>query len=131
MIHRSGIPRGRRGRSARVRGFTLVELMVALMVMTVGILGLASTAGIVTRMMSGAVRQTVAANVVQARMELLRNQPCATVASGSATTRGVSESWTVIPAGPNLIRIVDSASFSTMSRRQPIVRAYWSYAPCR
>ena len=131
MIRRSGVPRRRRRRGAPARGFTLVELMVAVMVMTVGILGLASTAGVITRMMSGAVQQTIAANVVQARFELLRNQPCATVASGSATTRGISEAWTVVPAGTNLILIVDSTSFTTMSGRAPVVHAYQSYAPCR
>ena len=129
MMRRSGIPRQRR-RHHRARGFTLVELMVAVMVMTVGVLGLASTAGVVTRLMGGAARQTIAANIVQARFEKLRHTSCAQLTAGTATTRHVSERWTVSFPGTGLALVVDSVTFSTMSGRPSTVRAYRSYVSC-
>jgi|SRR5690242_10508759 len=98
MPYQSGIPR-RRNRRVHARGFTLVELMVAVMVMTVGILGLASTAAVVMRMMHGGVRQTLAANVVAARFETRRKKRCDSLSSGSSSTRGIAEDWTVSSGG--------------------------------
>ena len=77
------------------KGFTLVELLVALMVFAVGMLGLAATAGSVTRMMGGARRQTIAATVAQSRLERIRSSPCASLVSGSDTVRGVISIWTI------------------------------------
>lgn len=131
MMRRSGIARRRTRRRARTRGFTLVELMVAVMVMSVGVLGLASTAGVVTRLMSGAARQTIAATVVQARFEKMRNRTCASLTSGSAFTRRVRERWGVAFPSPTLAVVVDTARFSTMSGRPPATRVYRSYVPCR
>lgn len=131
MKRRSGIARGRAGRRPRTRGFTLVELLVAVMVMSVGILGLASTAGVVTRLMSGAARQTIAANVVQARFEMMRNRSCASLSGGSAITRRVRERWGVSFPSSTLALVVDTASFATMSGRPSIAHVYRSYLPCR
>jgi prepilin-type N-terminal cleavage/methylation domain-containing protein len=125
--------RGRQSvrRRARRRGFTLVELIVAILVMTIGILGLASTAGVVTRLMSGAERQTIAANVAQARFELMRNRLCTSLSAGTATTRRVREKWVPKLHGPNLALVVDTVVFTNMSGAKPVTRAYRSYIPCR
>jgi type IV pilus modification protein PilV len=76
-------------------GFTLVELLVAMMVFAVGMLGLAATAGSVTRMMGGAKRQTIAAMVAQSRLERIRSSPCSTLLGGTDTVRGIVSAWTV------------------------------------
>lgn len=78
-------------------GFTLIEVMVAIMILSVGLLALASTSAVVIRQMGSAGRMGVAASVAQSRTERLRLAPCTVSSSGSATTRGVSESWTVTP----------------------------------
>lgn len=134
MTRRSGIPRQRR-RHHPARGFTLVELMVAIMVMTVGVLGLASTAGVVTRLMSGGARQAIAANVVQTRFELLRNRRCTWLAAhtpGDTTTRGIHEKWVVRFPGLNIAKISDTVTFSVMSGHAASpARGYESYIPCR
>jgi prepilin-type N-terminal cleavage/methylation domain-containing protein len=81
-------------------GFTLMELMVALVILSVGILGLAASSGIVMRMIGGGTHQTVAANVAQARFESLRSLSCGRITGGSASSRNVEEVWTVTPVGP-------------------------------
>lgn len=88
-------------RRATPRGFTIVELIVAIMIMTVGVLGLASSAALVSRMMGGGAQQSQAANVALSRFERLRNVAwrCSNLTSGSATTRGMQETWTVAPSG--------------------------------
>jgi prepilin-type N-terminal cleavage/methylation domain-containing protein len=117
-------------RRVRTRGFTLVELMVAVMVMTVGILGLASTAAVVMRMMHGGARQTLAANVVAARFEALHNKSCDSLSSGSSSTRGIAEDWTVSSAGSKLRLVVDRVHFTATSSGISSTRAFRSYIPC-
>ena len=96
--------------SAKRAGFTLVELLVAMMVFAVGMLGLAATAGSVTRMMGGAKRQTLAATVAQSRLEKLRSSPCATLTSGSETVRGITNTWTVTAVARG-VNVKDSVAF--------------------
>jgi prepilin-type N-terminal cleavage/methylation domain-containing protein len=78
-------------------GFTLVELMVAMMMFAVGLLALASTSAVVVSQMGDAGRMGVAASAAQTRIEKLRSGGCTTAQTGSNAARGVSESWTVTP----------------------------------
>src|SRR5688500_5059904 len=87
-------------RHSFVEGFTLLEVLVALVVLSTGILGLAATAAMVSRLVGDGSRLTVAATVATARLEQLRAVPCASVASGTAVTRGIEERWTATPMGP-------------------------------
>ena len=79
------------------RGFTLVELLVAIVLLSVGALALASLSAVVMRNINGAAQQTIAATIAQARLERLRGLSCTKLESGSADTRGMDESWKVIP----------------------------------
>jgi type IV pilus modification protein PilV len=109
--------------SGKRAGFTLVELLVAMMVFAVGMLGLAATAASVTRMMGGARRQTIASTVAQGRLEKLRSSPCATLTSGSETVRGITNTWT-ITAVTRGVDVRDSVSFpsSRNTRRWKVYR---------
>jgi len=112
---------------------TLVELMVALFVLGVALLALAGFSAQVTRQLAGGGRQTVAATIVQSRLDSLSSiAPCTTVVpaggvvTGSRTTRGVRESW-VIRDGNNVIYVTDTVTFR--GRTQPLV--YQSILVCR
>ena len=78
-------------------GFTIIELLVAMMIFSVGVLAMASTAARVINMLSSAQTRTVAASVAENRFERLRAVSCASHRSDSAVTRGIKESWTVVP----------------------------------
>ncbi len=77
------------------RGFTIVEVLVAIIVLTVGLLGLASTAGYVTRMIASGDRYTIAATLANRRFENLRARSCANIADSSMTVGQFTVSWTV------------------------------------
>ena len=92
--------RQRRLSSKRARaGFTLVELIIAIVILVVGVLGLASTAAVVMRQITGSSMQTRAAMMAQSRLETLRSQPCANMVAGTATTGGVTETWRFVVNG--------------------------------
>ena len=117
-------------RRATVRaGFTLVELVVAILVLTVGLLGLASTAAVVTRQMGSAAQQTIAAQTAQSRFEKLRsNYNCAALSGGSATAaKNVTETWTVTN-GSGVVTIKDSVVYRVRGKKK--FQVYRSMLPC-
>ena len=91
----------------RREGFTVTEVLVAIVILTIGILALAGSSTGATRMLSQGERTTWAAAVASARIEALRRTAnrsiptCTDISfvSGTATTRGVAESWVVPTTG--------------------------------
>ena len=77
-------------------GFTIVELLVAMMIFCVGVLAMASTAARTVTMLASGQARTVAASVAENRFERLRGLPCSAHRSDSATTRGIKERWNVV-----------------------------------
>jgi len=91
-------------------GFTIVELMVAVLVLGVGITALVGSSALVTRQIGRGRMMTLANEVATRRLELLRlaarpigaGAPCSQsgfASGGPVTTRGVTESWTVSGSG--------------------------------
>lgn len=119
--------RTRRRRGLRRRGFTIVEVIVSIMVMVVGVLGLASTAAVVQRLIGTGAQQTMAANVAQSRFERMRSLNCNLITSGSATRSGLREAWRVDSLAPRVRLVTDSVIF-TAGRRRPQV--YVSMVQC-
>lgn len=77
-------------------GFTIVEILVAVMVLTVGLLGLATTAGLVTRMISQGHRYTEASTLATERIEMLKSTGCPAATSGSETRGAMTVRWSVV-----------------------------------
>lgn len=80
-------------------GFTIVEVLVAVLVLTIGLLGLAASAATVTRMISQGQRYSEASTLATQRFEILRSQSCASIASGTDTQGRYTISWTVQTVG--------------------------------
>ena len=96
-------------------GFTLLEVVVAMVILTFGVLGLAGTTMYVVRQVSLADLQTQRVAVVQSVVERLKAQPFDTLGSG-VDSMGVFSvewnSWTegarskgveVVSTGPGLV----------------------------
>src|SRR5947199_10561291 len=67
----------------REEGFTIVEVIVAILVLTIGLLALVTSAALVTRMIGRGQRSAVAAQYAQRRLEVLRVSGCKSQAGGS------------------------------------------------
>jgi Tfp pilus assembly protein PilV len=89
-------------------GFTLVEVLVSIVVMTTGLIALVGSAATATRMIGRGAIETRVAQAASRRIEVLRvasystTPRCTAVAfanGGPATTNGVTESWIVPVAG--------------------------------
>jgi prepilin-type N-terminal cleavage/methylation domain-containing protein len=83
-------------------GFTLAEVLVAILILSVGLLAIASSSGTVYRLLGYGKRSTEAANVAASRMEWLRREANRTTPRCSALTNGgdtlpsgVTERWTI------------------------------------
>lgn len=89
-------------------GFTLIELMLAIVVLGVGIFALVGASASVTRMIGRGKIETRAAQAASRRMEILRLSAGATIppctdpsfaTGGPVITGGVMEAWQVSPSG--------------------------------
>lgn len=96
-------------------GFTLIEVLVAILVLSVGIIALVGTSAGVTRMIGRGRMETHAAQAASSRMEALRLAADATsprcsdqgfASGGPVSSGGMTEAWQVAPAGTvRLIRV--------------------------
>jgi len=98
--------------SANRGGFTIVEIIIAILVLTVGLLGLATTAALVTRMIGRGQRSAAAAGFAQRRLERLRPGACLSalrVAGTDTLLRGAGwvaiNTWSWTDMGNNVYRI--------------------------
>jgi Tfp pilus assembly protein PilV len=86
-------------RVKRTRGFTVVEVVVATLVLTVGVLALAGTAAAVSRMERWGQHRGESAVAATARLEQLRSGGCGSLTSGRDSTGRYRLQWTVATAG--------------------------------
>lgn len=76
-------------------GFTLVEVLVALIILTVGVLGLAGTTALAVRQVTFADVTAERAIALQSVIERLRSAPYDSVANGSDSIGRFQATWTV------------------------------------
>lgn len=125
-------PRRLRARRLAPRaGLTIVEMLVAIVLLGVGLLAMGGLAVTASRQVRGGATQTVAAAVAQSRFDLLASTQCSNIANkpvfvGTATTRRVQERW-VITDGNDVVFVADTVRVP--GRTRPLV--YLSVIPCR
>ena len=103
-------------------GMTLVEVLVALVVLCVGVLALSGSSSMITRMIGRGKSETHAAMAASRRVEMLRqaarsSSPRCTApefaSGGPIIEDGLRQSWTVPPTGP-VRRIRVTVSYLTV-----------------
>src|SRR5213593_2543031 len=102
----------------REQGFTIVEVIVAILVLTVGLLALVTSAALVTRMIGRGQRSAVAAQYAQRRLEMLRVSGCKSQAGGSevlmrGSTPLDSLTWRFAATSANHWQIVVRGKYQT------------------
>lgn len=103
--------------STRTRGdagFTIIEVMIAVVILTVGLLALTTTSGLVTRMIGRGQRSEVAALLAMQRMERARPAACIpaqrvagseTLMRGSRPVARIAWTYTDVDATGRTIRV--------------------------
>lgn len=126
-------------------GFTIVEVLIAIIVLSIGVLALASTAGSVSRMISHGQRKTRSIGVAAGTLDSLRQKAyssspkCTGLVSGSDATSGfsgvdaygttISRAWTVTGTGNNRdITVITSYRVGPHLKGDTLVATI--YPPC-
>jgi|SRR5689334_14578085 len=103
------------------RGFSIVELVVAMMLVAIGLLSLVGANTVLVRRRNEARQRLAAVAAAANRVAQLSSGPCLPV-NGAANASGTSEQWAVRP-GPNATReIVDSVHFGARPAHHFVVR---------
>ncbi len=96
----------------RVRaGFTMPELLIAIILISVGLLSLASGAVGVLRQMRWGNQSALAAIVATQRMESIRSKGCTYLTSDSTTTRHLHENWVITVINGKGSAVVESVTY--------------------
>ena len=114
-------------RNRKQSGFTIIEIIIAIMVLTVGLLALVTTAALVTRMIARGQRSAVASMFASQRAEQLRPAACipAQRVNGSDTLwRGTNwvayNTWTFVDEGNLYYRIRVATVYKTIKNQMRV-----------
>ena len=109
------------------RGFSLIEVIAAMIILSVGIIGMAASTSAITRMTGQGALSGASAAVAVSRFDQLRATACGSQAGGTATTGKFSEKWTVSTSG-NIVNVIDSITY--ISSRRSRTDAYSTILSC-
>ena len=90
----------------RPQGFTLVELVIAVIILTVGVLGLAGTTALVVRQITLSDVNTERNAALQTVVERLRATSTGTITTGTTTVGSFTVAWAVTDSSSNFSRTV-------------------------
>ena len=124
-------PRRRRGLPRNRKGLSIIEVIIAMIVLTFGLLGMAGFSMTLTKQFKASTKQEAAALMVQSRIDSVASIRCQALApsgtqTGTLTRLGVTEKWSIAD-GNDIKVLTDSVTFSPRTR--PLV--YRSIIPCR
>jgi type IV pilus assembly protein PilV len=77
------------------KGFTLLEFLIAVMVLSVALLGLGTLTGAMINYNKEAFDNTVAVALSQGKMEQLKNIPYGSLTGGNDTQSPYTRTWTI------------------------------------
>lgn len=117
--------RARAGQS-RASGFTIAEVLVALVLFAVALLGVAQSSALAVRVTGAALRERRAVQRAADRLVWLRSQGCAAARSGAATDAALAldERWTASPAAGGVTLLDEQVRWrTTRGTRTLLVRS--------
>jgi prepilin-type N-terminal cleavage/methylation domain-containing protein len=79
----------------RHSGFTLIELVIAIVLLSIGAIALAGSAAAIARQMAISARRSRATMIARSRAEESQSRPCAALSSGSEALPGIRSEWEV------------------------------------
>lgn len=94
------------------RGFTLIEVVVAIVLLAVGALALAGSAAITLRQMSDSSRSAAVASAARTRAETAFSESCAALSGGNQRSPGIRSDWSFTP-GPQSADLRQRVTYGT------------------
>jgi prepilin-type N-terminal cleavage/methylation domain-containing protein len=103
------------GQGTGAHGFTVVEVLVALVLLSVGLLALAGAGALAVRTSGDAARERRAVQRGADRLAILRAAGCASARGGSAAdpVLPLAERWTASPAPTGVVLVVEEVRWTT------------------
>lgn len=106
------------------RGFTIAEVLVAVVMLSVGVMALVGSSAMVTRMVGRGRNDTMAGQVATARIEWLRQMaasgasPCTSGSwkSDSGTSGHIREKWQILDASGFSRRVLLTLRYNVAGR---------------
>lgn len=114
-------------RIRRQVGYSLIELIVALLVFTIGGLGLVATSAVIGRELSANAARERAGRIAATRLEILAAQ-CRGATAGGETITGIRSEWSVGFPDSSRVSLVESVTYP--SRRGARTDIYGAVLPC-
>lgn len=108
--------------SRRLRpGFTLTELLVALLLLDVGVLALVASGAAVVRELAAGTSKAIAIEAAQTRLERLAALACPLEATGSAPIAPSAREWWSATTRQAVRELADSAEWLERGTRRALV----------
>ncbi len=112
---------------------TLVELIVAMSILSIGLLGIVGVSAAIGRSLGEARADNLAALAAQTRVEGIAGKQCNSMAiagqGGTVSSRNITEVWAITDGGNNTLLVTDSVRWvSRRGQRQAVFR---TLLPCR
>jgi prepilin-type N-terminal cleavage/methylation domain-containing protein len=114
--------------ASRIDGYTLVEVVVAILIFTVGALALAGGATVIAHAMNADGMRERATRIAASRLELLRAE-CSRARSGRELVHTVESNWSVARPDSRRIDVIESVTYP--GRRGMKTDTYRALAGCR
>lgn len=93
-------------------GFTLIEVLIAVVLIDVGLLALVASGSVLVRRTTEYRLQNRAARIAADRLGLLGASPCVAVSGTAASAGGIAESWSAAAPVNGVRELRDSVAFS-------------------
>ena len=107
-------------------GLTLIEVIVAMLLFSVGALGMAAASAAITRQMTLSLLRSRAASIARDRDEAAHSIGCAGISSGNETKQGITSHWTV---SQGLVASIDQ-EIERRGINQQVTDHFLSAVPC-
>jgi prepilin-type N-terminal cleavage/methylation domain-containing protein len=110
-------------RQGRGAGFTIAEVLVALVLFAVALLGVAGSSALAERVTGAALRERRAVQRAADRIATLRAQGCASARSGTATDAALTldERWTTSAAAAGVTLIDEQVRWRTVDGTRTVL----------
>jgi prepilin-type N-terminal cleavage/methylation domain-containing protein len=104
------------------RGFTIVELIVAMVLVAVGLLSLVGASSVLIRRRNEARQRLAAVAAAANRVAQLSSGTCLPTSGSATVSSGIAERWSVTLSANATREIVDSVLFGTGMVHDVVIR---------